>query len=423
MTLKTYSLQHDKFTKLQELFEAYKTVTNKAMQLIYQSIQWKSKKKRNSKQYRTYPNYLKTKEFKKYLRDTLLINWSFSTHWVDSALKTAFGIMESWRKNYATGTRSRNCPVATRDMLRVKQTLMELEGETLRISIRPREFIYIDLSKRYFKLPTHLGKSINGLGEPILTPHLIHLPIYRENSTEYQSDAIAWDSNMLSLDGFNLERGWVKVDTRPLQTIHISAFEKRRSIQRKASKSKRARRCSKKYRHREQNRARNHQQKITQAIKPLASVHGVEDLNKERMFTKKRLWNRRVARTDWRAIHKLLDGKPLLPYNSSRICSRCGYINKDLKGTVFICPKIQCKLHIDRQLNAAINLYLKMKGVSYNTQYFDTVILPVLLGGYVKMVAERKTTDELVRSLHDVVKPQIYYSYDRFADAYLQMPT
>ena len=63
-----------------------------------------------------------------------------------------------------------------------------------------------------------------------------------------------------------------------------------------------------------------------------------------------------------------------------------------------------------------------MKGVSYNTQYFDTVILPVLLGGYVKMVVERKTTDELVRSLHDVVKPQVYYSYDRFADAYLQMP-
>ncbi len=420
--LKTYSLQHNKFTDLQDLFEAYTIATNKAIEIIYQSIQWKSKKKKKSKQYRMYPNYQKTKEFKKYIRDTLLVNWSFSNHWIDSAIKTAYGIMESWHKNYINGTRSRNCPVAKRQILRVKQTLMELDSEILRISIRPREFIYIDLSKRYFTLPTHIGKSLDGLGEPILTPQLIHLPVYREDTTEYQSDAIAWDSNMLSLDGFNLEHGWVKVDTRPLQTIHIASFEKRRSIQRKASKSKRARRCSKKYRHRERNRARNHQLKITQAIKPLASVHGVEDLDKERMFNKKHVWNRRVARTDWKAIHKLLNGKKLLPYNSSRNCSRCGCLNKDLKGTVFICPKKNCGLKIDRQVNAAINLYLKMKGVSYKTSYFDSVILPVLYGGYVKMVAERKTTDELVRSLYDVVKPQIYISYDRFADAYLQMP-
>jgi len=28
-----------------------------------------------------------------------------------------------------------------------------------------------------------------------------------------------------------------------------------------------------------------------------------------------------------------------------------------------------------------------------------------------------------VRGLHDAVKPKLYYAYDRYADAYLPMPT
>jgi len=35
---------------------------------------------------------------------------------------------------------------------------------------------------------------------------------------------------------------------------------------------------------------------------------------------------------------------------------------------------------------------------------------------------ERKTPDELVRELHEAVKPKLY-AYDRYADAYLRTPT
>ena len=46
----------------------------------------------------------------------------------------------------------------------------------------------------------------------------------------------------------------------------------------------------------------------------------------------------------------------------------------------------------------------------------------VSVGGYVETGAERKTPDELVRELHEVVKPKLY-AYDRYADAYLGTPT
>ncbi|MFP3262442.1 MAG: hypothetical protein RXP28_06395 [Nitrososphaeria archaeon] len=44
------------------------------------------------------------------------------------------------------------------------------------------------------------------------------------------------------------------------------------------------------------------------------------------------------------------------------------------------------------------------------------------MGGYVETGAKRKTPYELVRELHEAVKPKLY-AYDRYADAYLRTPT
>ncbi|MFP3220592.1 MAG: hypothetical protein RXR41_05615, partial [Candidatus Marsarchaeota archaeon] len=113
--------------------------------------------------------------------------------------------------------------------------------------------------------------------------------------------------------------------------------------------------------------------------------------------------------------------------------------NKDLNGAdTFEC--LGCGLRIDRQLNAAINLYartrfgytvkweggkkrveLRMEGASQK-EWWDHVVLPSLLGGCALRGAERKTPDELVRELSEAVKPKLY-AYDRYADAYLRAPT
>jgi len=46
-----------------------------------------------------------------------------------------------------------------------------------------------------------------------------------------------------------------------------------------------------------------------------------------------------------------------------------------------------------------------------------------VVGGCVLTGAERSDPDELVRELHDAVKPKLHYAYDRYADAYLRAPT
>ncbi|MEM3372458.1 MAG: zinc ribbon domain-containing protein, partial [Candidatus Korarchaeum sp.] len=106
-------------------------------------------------------------------------------------------------------------------------------------------------------------------------------------------------------------------------------------------------------------------------------IHGFEDLRKEGMFKKgkrAKKHNREIAKSDWKIIQSLMSYKSrvvfLNPKDSSRRCSRCGKINAP-KGAIYKC---RCGLRIDRQLNAAVNLYLQMEGLSPSPKLFEELM-------------------------------------------------
>jgi len=443
--LRSYSLQHECGEELEPLLREYRDVVNQILEELWDNIEWEKRKVNGKKQWRLLPKYkvdIHSGKYKKELRDSLLQEWPYAAHWVDSAIKTAYSILKSWRKNYVKGDRRRRRPTARRLFARAKQTLVKLEGEKLRVTVKPGEYVYLDLSKRYFPLPGEVSSA--GLGEPVITLEKVHLPVHCED-TQSGKPSVAWDFNLLSLDGYSPETAWVRIDTKKLASVHISSFEKRRSVQRKASKSKKARRVLSKYSNRERNRARKHQLEIARVIQSMCGSVGLEELKKQGMYTRSRIWNRRISRSDWRSITRILVEKmgearvkELDPYGSSSYCSRCGWENKDLNGAVFVCGG--CALRINRQLNAAINLYmrmsfgyivkwvggrksiqLRMEGASQKA-WWDTVVLPSLLGGCVLTGGKRSDPNELVRGLHDALKPKLYV-YERYADAYLRIPT
>jgi putative transposase len=397
--IKTYSVAHH--LTLGPFFTAYKTLLNQFLAEIWDQIRWKEKSIREKTQKRLLP-IIPTYAFKKELRKRYLSQWTYAKHWVDSALKTAFAILKSWKKNYLRGNRKRHRPVVKRAFVRVKQTLMKLEGEQLRISIKPREFVYIDLSHRYFKLD---GK----LGEPILTPTQIHLPLQTSAPDNGSADLIAWDSNKFSLDGFSPHQGWLKLDLRPLHTLHMTYENKRRRLNQLYARNKRkGQALYQKYRRRERHRVHNYLCHLIKALIALATAHGFEALDKQKMNRRnKKRWNRELQHTDWRKIVTLLKNKApireVTPYYTSKMCARCGYLHQDLRGEqIFECPK--CGLRIDRQLNAAINIYLKMRGVSHKIAWFDRIVC----GGFPLIGAETRTADELARRLDELMKPQVY---------------
>jgi len=376
---------------------------------VWNQIQWREKTIRGKKQKRLLPT-IPSYSFKKKMRDRYLVGWEYAAHWVDSALKTAFSIINSWKKNYVKGNRKRKKPFVKRCFVRVKQTLMKISGEKIRITIKPHEHVNIDLSKRYFPLK---GK----IGEPILTPTKLHLPIETSNSEQQRKkrqpaveQLIGWDSNKFSVDGFSPSHGWIKIDLKPLHTLHVTYDNKMRAINQVYSKNRRkGKQLYRKYGKRCRNRVKNYLQHIAKRIAsfPVAQ-HGFEKLEKQQMNRKhKKRWNRELNQSHWRKLLSLVRNlapvAEVSPKYTSKNCSRCGELNKALRSErVFECPF--CGLRIDRQLNASINIYLRMRGASPRKEWFDAT----LAGGLPLIEAERSDHDELARGLNDALKPQVY---------------
>ncbi len=488
---KTGSIKHNldiyKGLHLNRFFWDYNDALNSCIRDIWNSIEWieKNINKKNRKdhkfdninyhQKRLFPNYRKDREFKTELRykylDEYNGGWKYSAHWINSAIDVAYSIMDSWKKNYNKGKRKRKCPIAKRLFVRVKQTLMHIdkvcencekyydsdidinqdilddeiiEKDILRISVKPRQFIYIDLSNRYFKLN---GK----IGEPILTPTHIHLPIRQmNNGNDNNKDnkkvkSIGWDLNKFSMDGFSPETGWIKIDLKDLYTKHVTYDNKRRIINKLASTKKVVgKRLREKYSKREKNVCNQIVHNVTNIAKNISHKHGFEDLNKFGMQKIKKgrrgkKWNRWINHINWKQITNIMDYKSDIdlvdPYHTSKDCPRCGCTNKDLNGNIFRCVnkvneqlKLSCGLVIDRQAGASINIYLRMEGLSQDSlskhikcshiqnaltkviassdriKWFDKYIL----NEFTQTGAERKETNELVRSLYDMMKPQFY---------------
>ena len=109
--LRTYSLKHKK-EEIEGLLRAYNEKLNAVIEDIWESIRWRKVKIKGKNQFELLPIYRKDNSFRKYLRSKHLKSWIYASHLVDSALKTAFSIMDSWKKNYVKGERGRVCPMA-----------------------------------------------------------------------------------------------------------------------------------------------------------------------------------------------------------------------------------------------------------------------------------------------------------------------
>jgi len=104
--IKTHTLKHDKDDEVLPLLTAY----GKALDSVLDEMEdrdLEGGRDQGRKPVRPFPRYKKDDEFEKSLRNKYLEGWSFAAHWVDSALVTAFSIMESWRKNYNKGNGNR----------------------------------------------------------------------------------------------------------------------------------------------------------------------------------------------------------------------------------------------------------------------------------------------------------------------------
>ncbi len=338
----SYKIKHNYGIK--GFLYSYRYLLQKAIDNIWDNIDWVEKEQRryylieqeNRKIRRYYyvkrliPVIPKSREFKRNLRNILLKDWVYASHYVDSAIKVAYSIIDSWRRNYIKGRRRRIKPVVKRRFVRVKETLYVYRDNKIRITVKPRElYLEFDLSRAWFK------KRVEGcdLGELILKEDELVItfrkPVVERGAGEY----IGWDLNKCSMDGFSPKYGWIRIDLRRLYHIHRVHEVRRKRAQSKASKKHSVKSVVSKHGEREGNRARDSIHKLTTELARMFpnATHGFEDLDKQGMYTKRKKHNRDVAKQNWRQIIQYMSYK-----------SRVRLV--DPKNTSSTCPLLQVRL-------------------------------------------------------------------------------
>jgi putative transposase len=352
--------------RVSELITWYLNALQRAIDIIWENIDWKYRFPRIEKRKQVViipgklkvPELPKSKSFKKKLRDELLLNCPYARHWVDAVIRTAYSIMESWRKRYLKGRARKVMPRVRRRFARCKITLMKVDyGEKkIRITVRPGEYIEVSWSSRWFTRRVESWR----VGEVILKDDRVLIPFKSTRIIEVRN-VIAWDSNKLSLDGFSPRTGFIRVDLKPLQSMKFIYEKKKMVAQSKGLKS-----IYEKYVARERNRERDFINKLATGLRRLFpnTIHVFEDLEKEGLVSKgkaSKSRRKRNARTPWKLIHKKISEKAITvkvsPKNTSRTCPRCGCVVKTRVGRLFKCPR--CEFELDRQKLASINIYLK----------------------------------------------------------------
>jgi len=133
--VRAYNIRHS--YDVNDFLEAYRSLLQKAgMKYGLKSDGLKSAIRREK---RLIPVIPKGKFFKNNLRNLLMENWSYSKHYVDSAIKQAYSILKSWRRNYIKGERRRKKPVVKKRFVRIKEMLYSFRNGKIRVSVKPYE--------------------------------------------------------------------------------------------------------------------------------------------------------------------------------------------------------------------------------------------------------------------------------------------
>jgi len=141
--------------RVSELITWYAGVLQKAVDIIWSGVEWRYEFPRlcekDGKLVAVTGSKLKVPVipkdggFRRMLRSELLKDCPYASHWVNSVIRTAYSMMESWRKRYLKGRAKKVKPKIKRRFARCKITLMKVDynAKTIRITLKPWEYLTI----------------------------------------------------------------------------------------------------------------------------------------------------------------------------------------------------------------------------------------------------------------------------------------
>ena len=329
---------------------------NECIGIIWNNIEYLKEKK---------PKLPKSNEFKRDLRNKLLEDWDYASHYIDGIIKTAYSILESWSSNYKKGYRTKTKPIVKRLFVRVKTTLIKYDKEKgeVRITIKPRtEYLILNIKNEWFFNKVRdltIGEIILKENEAFLT--------FKDNLNYSDKEIIVGvDSNLKSLDLFHPIENWIRVDLTELHRIKEVYDKKIDGLKKLLKKCPlRVLRKIKRLLERRGNRVNDFLHKLTTQLSQLIpnAIFVFEDLNKRKMYKNKH-HNRRIDRANWNGIIEKISYKTIAilvnPAYTSTTCPICGSKMESQEGQVVYCSN--CMNSFNRQFIGCFNIFRKGLG-------------------------------------------------------------
>ncbi len=295
--------------------------------------------------------------------------YSLNTHIITEAMNLAIEIWRSWIKTKGEK------PTFDSDCIYLRRDMVKIENDGLVVSLRPRNKLYFPLYIRKYHCKylqyKHGRVIIIKEGNEYYACISVHVP---EKEQFKPQGFLGVDFGYYNIVVVADEKG------RELLRIRGNDLIKRKEYYEKL-RARRQRRLmkifgikDKKLGNKERNYVNDLNHKIAKQIVMLAKsmrkaivIEKLKGLKQREMKKRKKKLRKILAKWSYAdLINKIkykakLEGVPIIevsPRNTSKTCSKCGYVYKRFKNQrVFHCPK--CGLVIDRDLNAAINIARK----------------------------------------------------------------
>ncbi|MEM4924849.1 MAG: hypothetical protein QXE70_10835, partial [Ignisphaera sp.] len=148
--------------RVEELVTWYTRTLQRAVDIIWENLTWEYRfpelsmrrgRVRVELGYKVkVPRVPADRKFKKMLRDSLLAECLYAKHWVDAVIRTAYSVIESWRKKYLKGEARKVKPRIKRRFARCKITLMKVDygRKAVRITLKPGEYFEVSWRGTWF---------------------------------------------------------------------------------------------------------------------------------------------------------------------------------------------------------------------------------------------------------------------------------
>lgn len=292
--------------------------------------------------------------------------YELHTHYILNACECAFAMLRNrrWKRK----------PYAKHLFIKLDNQTYQLNYMLLRIPVKPREFVFIPLIGGDYQL-SFLRDATLKRGSVTLTDSTVTISFSKETAETEPLSMVAYDINEKSIVGSN----GTKYDLSHVAKIRHQYSRIRASIARKTHKDRRVKqKLLAKYGKAERNRTNQALHKVSKDIvaKAMESKSAIILEKLTNILIKHRKGNGegrrmrgRLHRWSFRELQRQIEYKAkwegipveyVRAANTSKICSRCGFVNKALKTErEWQCPN--CGAILDRDLNAAKNILAKSR--------------------------------------------------------------